>query len=45
MSNGNEIDAKMYYTGVATDFLIGGGDDFKDVIGKVYTPRDVKNLG
>ena len=35
----------QYYTGIATDFLLGGGDDFKDVIDIIYTPRDVKVLG
>jgi hypothetical protein len=29
------------YKGVAIDFLVKGGDDFKDVINKVYTPRNV----
>lgn len=45
MADGSQIDPAKYYTGVATDFLLGGGDDFKDVIGIVYTPRDVKDLG
>lgn len=45
MSNSSEIDPDRYYTGIATDFLLNGGDNFKDVIGKVYTPRDVRNLG
>lgn len=45
MADGSEIDPEKYYTGVATDFLLGGGDDFKDVIGIVYTPRNVVDLG
>jgi hypothetical protein len=43
--NGEEIQTGRYYTGVATDFLLGGGDDFEKVIGKVYQPRDVQDLG
>jgi 2',3'-cyclic-nucleotide 2'-phosphodiesterase (5'-nucleotidase family) len=45
MSDGSEIDPNKYYIGIASDFLLGGGDDFKDVINKVYTPRDVSQLG
>lgn len=45
MSSGEEINPSKYYTGVASDFLLGGGDDFKDVIGKVYNLRDVRSLG
>lgn len=45
MADGSEIDPNRYYTGVASDFLLGGGDDFKDVINVVYTPRDVRELG
>ncbi len=40
--DGSEIQPDLYYTGIATDFLLGGGDDFKDIINIVYTPRDVK---
>lgn len=43
--NGTEIDPVKTYTGVTIDFLLKGGDDFKDVIGKVYTPRNVQNKG
>lgn len=42
MADGSEIDPKKYYIGVTNGFLLGGGDDFKDVINIVYTPRDVK---
>lgn len=45
MADGSQIDPQKYYTGVASDFLLGGGDDFKDVIGIVYTPRNVVQLG
>lgn len=45
LTDGSEIDPNKFYTGVASDFLLGGGDDFKDVIGKVYTPRNVVSLG
>lgn len=43
--NGTEIDPKAYYTGVTSDFLLGGGDDFAHVIDIVYKPRDVEVLG
>lgn len=42
MADGSEIDPKKYYTGITNGFLLGGGDDFKDVINIVYAPRDVK---
>jgi hypothetical protein len=38
-SNGDEIDVSKNYRGVTIDFLTNGGDDFKDVMGKVYTLR------
>ena len=43
--NGTEIDDDTEYKGVSIDFLLSGGDDFKDVIGVVYTPRNVKDEG
>ena len=30
---------------ITVDFLINGGDDFKNVINKIYTPRNMKDLG
>jgi hypothetical protein len=39
LSNGNEIDLSKNYRVVSIDFLTNGGDDFKDVIGKIYTLR------
>ena len=33
------------YRGVTIDFCLQGGDDFKDVIGKVYTVRNNKTEG
>ena len=33
------------YIGVSIDFLLNGGDDMEDVIGNVYTPRDIKTIG
>lgn len=42
MADGSEIDPKKYYIGITNGFLLGGGDDFKDVINIVYAPRDVK---
>lgn len=45
MADGSAIEPDKYYTGVMTDFLLGGGDDFKDVIDIIYKPRDVQTLG
>ena len=33
------------YKGVAIEFLVKGGDDFKDVINRIQTPRNVLNKG
>lgn len=38
--NGTEIEPSKNYRGVSVTFLTQGGDDFKDVIGKVYTVRN-----
>ena len=43
--DGSEIDPEATYIGLTIDFLLTGGDDFADVIGKVYTPRNTVNLG
>ena len=43
--NGTEIRDEVEYKGVSIDFLLSGGDDFKDVIDKVYRPRGVKDEG
>lgn len=43
--DGTEIDPVKTYIGVTIDFLLKGGDDFSDVIGKTYTPRNVQNKG
>lgn len=32
--------ADRQYRGMSIDFLLQGGDDFKDVMGKVYTLRN-----
>ena len=45
MMDGSEIDPSKYYTGMASDFLLGGGDDFEKVINHIYTPRNVVNIG
>lgn len=45
LGDGSEIVKDKNYIGIAPDFLLGGGDDFKDVINIVYKPRDVKVLG
>ena len=33
------------YKVISVDFLIKGGDDFKNVIGTIYKPRNVVDLG
>jgi 2',3'-cyclic-nucleotide 2'-phosphodiesterase (5'-nucleotidase family) len=38
-SNGEEIVPTKTYRGVSTDFLLAGGDDFKDVMNIVYSLR------
>lgn len=43
--NGTQISENKNYLGVTIDFLLGGGDDFKDVINTVYTPRRVIDRG
>lgn len=37
--NGTQIEPNRNYTGASIDFLLMGGDDFKDVINVVYWPR------
>ena len=43
--NGEAIIPDKMYRGMSIDFLLQGGDDFKDVMGKVYTLRNQKNEG
>jgi hypothetical protein len=43
--NGEQIEPNKTYRGLSIDFLLSGGDDFNKVIGKVYTPRNVRNEG
>lgn len=43
MLDGNPILPQQTYRGLVTDFLLGGGDDFKDVMGKIYTVRNSRN--
>lgn len=43
--DGTPIDPSATYKGVTVDFLLTGGDDFKDIIGKVYVPRNAVSLG
>ena len=45
MMDGTEIDSSKSYIGVTTDFLLQGGDDFSQVIGKIYTPRNLTDRG
>ena len=40
--NGDQIIPDKMYRGVSIDFCLQGGDDFKDVMGKVYTLRNAK---
>jgi 2',3'-cyclic-nucleotide 2'-phosphodiesterase (5'-nucleotidase family) len=44
-ANGQPIDLARNYRGVTINFLLEGGDDFKDVMGKVYTLRKEKVEG
>ena len=43
--NGDPIIPDKIYRGMSIDFLLQGGDDFKNVIGKVYTVRNAKQEG
>ena len=45
MADGTEIVPDKEYIGITSDFLLGGGDDFSEIIEKVYNPRNVKKLG
>ena len=44
MLDGKKIDNKKYYTGVTTDYLLNGGDDFFDFL-LYYSVRDRKKRG
>lgn len=44
-SDGDEIVDDVNYTGITSDFLLNGGDDMKDIIGKIYTPRNRTLVG
>lgn len=43
--NGQPIVLDKVYRGMSIDFLLQGGDDFKNVMGKTYTLRNSKNQG
>ena len=43
LSNDQEIDRKKNYIIATTNFIFGGGDDFKDIL-KWYTPRNTKTF-
>ena len=43
--DGSEIDPTATYKGATIEYLINGGDDFAEVIGKIYTPRNLVNIG
>lgn len=44
-ADGCAIELGRNYRGLSIDFLVNGGDDFKDVIGKVYSLRKEVWLG
>jgi hypothetical protein len=37
--DGRSFYLNKVYRGVSTDFVLSGGDDFKEVIGQIYTLR------
>lgn len=43
--NGDPIVPEAEYRGMSIDFLLQGGDDFKDVMGKVYSLRGSRKEG
>lgn len=45
LADGSPIVPDRIYRGLSIDFLLQGGDDFKNVIGKIYTPRNTINHG
>jgi 2',3'-cyclic-nucleotide 2'-phosphodiesterase (5'-nucleotidase family) len=45
LADGSPIVPDRVYRGLSIDFLLQGGDDFKNVIGKIYTPRNTQNHG
>ena len=45
MYNGDSIVPDRKYRGMSIDFLLSGGDDFKNVIGNVYNVTNPKNEG
>jgi 2',3'-cyclic-nucleotide 2'-phosphodiesterase (5'-nucleotidase family) len=45
MYDGSPIIRDRMYRGMSIDFLLQGGDDFKDVMGKTYTLRNPKTHG
>lgn len=45
LADGSEIDRSKEYLAISVDFLLNGGDDFKNIIDIVYTPRNIIDLG
>ncbi len=45
LANGRDINPSAIYVGVLPDFLLRGGDGFKDAVGDLYEPRDSTKLG
>lgn len=45
LADGSPIDPEKTYRGVSIDFLLAGGDDFNNFIGKIYTPRNTIKHG
>jgi 5'-nucleotidase len=44
-SDGDEIVDDVNYVGITSDFMLNGGDDMSDIIGKIYTPRNRTSIG
>lgn len=43
LTDGSKIEPDRVFRGLSIDFLLRGGDDFITAIGKVYTPRNVRD--
>ena len=44
-ADGTAIEERKEYRGLSVSFLLSGGDDFKDVMGKVYNLRGKMIIG
>jgi hypothetical protein len=43
--DGTPILEDKTYRGLSLDFILSGGDDFRNVIGKIYTLRNSASIG